>query len=216
MLTSFVSSYRRVLISIENNDISLRRSCYVIRRETKWFQTPTFSKSSQDSEQQWRHAFASRNRHLVRRRVCYAHVSCFNFMQLQSALEGSALVKLRSAYGCQHEFFAHDVLLTLSVEGLTRYARQLHRLACWSQECGKIFECNGKGLCKASIQWIYILGRVATILHSKGQDLDKYDLGYAFNSTSNRGEGPANAIEKIFRRLIQCDSPEGYREMQEQ
>ena len=160
--------------------------------------------------------FASRSRHLIRRRVRYAHVSCFYFMQLQSALEGSALVKLRSAYGCQHEFFAHDVLLTLSVEGLTRYARQLHRSACSSQECAKIFECNGKGLCKASIQWIYILGRVATILHSKGRDLDKYDLGYAFNSTSNRGKGPANAIEEIFRRLIQCESPEDYREMQEQ
>ena len=182
----------------------------------KRFRFPPFLNQVRSLNNKREARFASRNRHLVRRRVRYAHVSCFYFMQLQSALEGSALVKLRSAYGCQHEFFAHDVLLTLSVEGLTRYARQFHRSACLSQECAKIFECNGKGLCKASIHWIYILGRVATILHSKGQDLDKYDLGYAFNSTYDRGKGPANAIEEIFRRLIQCESPESYRGLQEQ
>ena len=137
-------------------------------------------------------------------------------MLLQHALERSACVTLYSAYGCPHEFFAHDVLLDLSVAGLTNYAKKLHHQACLSQESAKIFECNSKGLCKSSIHGIYIIGRVATVLHCKNRALDKHDLGYIFNSTVNRGDGPANAIDEIFRRLIHSASPEDYRKLQEE
>ena len=137
-------------------------------------------------------------------------------MLLQHALECSACVTLYSAYGCPHEFFAHDALLDLSETALTRYARQLHHQACLSQESAKVFECNSKGLCKSSIHGIYIIGRVATILHCKNRALGKHDLGYAFNSTVNRGEGPSDAINEIFRRLIHSASPEDYRNLQEE
>ena len=137
-------------------------------------------------------------------------------MLLQRALESSACVTLYSAYGCPHEFFAHDALLDLSEAGLTRYAKQLHHQACLSQESAKISECNSKGLCKSSIHGIYIIGRVATILHCKNRALGKHDLGYTFNSTVNRGDGPANAIDEIFHRLIHSATPEDYRKLQEE
>ena len=79
MLTSFVSSYHRVLISIENNDIILRRRRYVIRRETRAdFNLPPFSKRVRTFKNKegtrWLRESSS-----CSKRVRYAHVSCFNF-----------------------------------------------------------------------------------------------------------------------------------------